>query len=114
MTTARLRCLLDGDFMHNKEKLARDSMATLHNIAYKPEDWISKGDHCCRCSFLHFHVYGLFSPIFLFLATHLKNDERPTQTKASDCSVRIRKGRPAEKCSTPDQSPCLAFPLSGL
>lgn len=36
MTTSGLRCLLDGDFMHNKEKLVGDSMATLHNIAYKP------------------------------------------------------------------------------
>lgn len=86
MTTTGLRCLLDGDFMHNKGKLARDSMATLHNIAYKPEDWISKGDGCC--SFLYFHVYGLFFFLsFFFLATHLKNDERPTQTGASDCSV---------------------------
>lgn len=60
------------------------------------------------------HFYTFIYMDFFFLATHLKNDERPTQTGASDCSVRIRENRPAEKCTTPDQSPCLAFPLSGL
>lgn len=85
MTTTGLRCLLDGDFMHNKGKLARDSMATLHNIAYKPEDWISKGDGCC--SFSYFHVYGLFFLSFFFLPHTLKM-----------MSGRHKPGRPTAVC----------------